>query len=120
MLKANEEIEKSGNGVMVVIFNANEGLFGDFDPDNKEDRNLLRFSVYINENHSAGPEDGGWEEKDSWCTDLSADLGPEMITRALNIIYDKMNEALKDNINASIRRIGDELSWLGDGDLCGQ
>lgn len=118
MLKVNEEIEKAGNGVMVVIFNANEGLFGDFDPDNRGDRNLLRFSVYINEDRNADPEDGGWEEKDSWCTDLSADLEPEMITRALDIIYNKMNEALKDDINASIRRIGDELSWLGDGDLC--
>ena len=43
----------------------------------------------------------------------------EEIEKAGNgVMITILNTNEGDDINASIRRIGDELSWLGDGDLC--
>ena len=93
--------------VKVSLVNLGEGVSGDYNPEDPEDENLLRFDVSVY-------EDGQWQEvpNASYCTNIRADLAPERHVHYLGVIMD----AVYDNVmgDKSIKRICEELSWIGD------
>lgn len=117
MLGIEEEIKKAKDGVMVTLSNIGEGIHGDYDKNDEDDVNLLRFYIYTDEGRSCDPDKGGWQEKDSWCTDLAADMPDDMLQKALDVIFDRVFDVLGNDPEASVRHIGQELSWLGERDL---
>ena len=107
MLRIEEEIKKAKDGVMVTLSNIGEGIHGDYDKNDEDDVNLLRFYIYTDEGRSCDPDKGGWQEKDSWCTDLAADMPDDMLQKALDVIFDAsgkpQQEQYKKHLPYSIR-----------------
>lgn len=117
MLNYEESITKAKDGVMVEIINIGEGVQGDYNENDPEDINLLRFDIYTNESHTSNANESGWESVDSWCTMLPATMDNTKITRALNMLFDEFYNALKNDHTVSIRRLGDTLSWISEEDI---
>lgn len=91
--------------VRVAWFNLGEGYSGDFNEEDPEDTNLLRFDVFK-------IEDGRWVEAGdaSYCTRVPASTPQPVLENLLRSILARVEEPLKSG--ASIKRICQELSWL--------
>ena len=90
--------------------NLGEGVSGDYNPEDPEDINLLRFDIYAKRDNS------DWEEVDdaSYCTNVPADTDPDELERLLRVIFDRYNDVIDDYINngTSVKKLGEELSWI--------
>lgn len=93
------------NGVIVEWVNLNEGYSGDYDPNDPEDINLLRFDV-------SRIVDGKREEvlDASYCTLFPADAPCEQRCRALAIIMREVGPEVRSG--HSIKRLCEKLSWI--------
>lgn len=93
--------------VKVELINIGEGLNGDYDPHDPEDMNLLRYDVSVF-------KDGVWEKKEdsSYCTMFPADAASSQKQKALEILSERFYDALSENIEASVKKIGEEMSWI--------
>lgn len=85
--------------------NIGEGVSGDFDPEDPEDENLLRFDLYRRQNRKAG-----WDELESYCTNTRADTPADQLHALLEILMDQFFEPASDN--QSVRRAAQEMSWI--------
>lgn len=90
--------------------NLREGISGDYNSEDPEDINLLRFDVY------AKRDDSDWEEVDdaSYCTNVPADTDPDELERLLRVIFDRYSDVIDDYIEngTSVKKLGEELSWI--------
>ena len=86
-----------------------EGFNGDYNPDNPDDKELLRFYISKRDNGT-----GNWEDvaDASYCTCFSADADDKMKMRALEIIMDRVYDYVISDI--SIKKICEELSYLSE------
>jgi len=102
-----EELGITKNGVRVDFVNLGEGYFGDYDMEDPEDVNLLRFDVY----HF---EDGEWVAVDdsSYCTQIPAETQTENLYDLLQIIMDEVYEPVSSG--QSVKRMCERLSWLDE------
>lgn len=93
--------------VSVEWENIGEGYCGDYDPDDPEDLNFLRFSV-----NKFTPENG-WEQVDngSYCTLVEASTDPAVLMEYLQMIMNECYPVIKDG--GSIKKICEHLSHLG-------
>lgn len=90
-----------------------EGIWGDYNPNDAADIELLRFDTYwFNYN-------GEWEpvEDGSYCTKMPVETTPEQREQGLRIIMDKIYRPMTDGF--PIKKYCEELShigldWLGD------
>lgn len=102
-------VEHCRGKVRVDLVNLYEGWCGDYDPDDPEDENLLRFDVYTREN-------GEWIEVNdsSYCTQVPANVSDEV---AISVVKTIMGEVY-DSVNAGhpIKKLCERLSWI-DADL---
>ncbi|MBQ1735687.1 MAG: hypothetical protein II038_12615 [Lachnospiraceae bacterium] len=97
--------------VCVEFVNLDEGLNGDFDPNDPEDVNLLRFDAYVYEDENwTGIEDA------SYCTLIPADTDPDILGRAAVHMAQKIAQAISDNTR-SVKIVAGLLSWLSDEDF---
>lgn len=89
-----------------------EGLYGDYDPMNPNDIELLRFDVYV-------LRDDGWEWKEdaSYCTRFPADATILQRMKGLEILIKRFHEALHDDIDVSVKKLAEELSWISLADV---
>lgn len=87
-------------------YNAGEGICGDYNPDDPEDQNLLRFDVYCRE------PGGEWEEVEdaSYCTNVAADTAPQRLMELLLRIFSEYKDS--DYLNSSVKKLGERLSYL--------
>ena len=87
-----------------------EGLCGDYDPDDPEDIELLRFSVYKMDSVT-----GEWEPVDdaSYCTLMPVTATPEQREFGLKMIMEEVYDALGNPGVFSIKRVCQKLSWIG-------
>lgn len=93
--------------------NLDEGYSGDYDPDDPEDENLLRFDIYRRPEDLDGEWDIEYEEPDaSFCTMMPADTDRTILVAALRYIIAKYKEALKADPHASMKKIGEKLSHV--------
>ena len=97
--------------------NIDEGIFGDYDPDDPDDVNLLRFDVCVK------LENGEWEPIDdaSYCTNMPADASKEVLERALRCIFNRYRDVINGpEIYTSVKKLGEELSYIGEGNFADQ
>lgn len=98
--------------------NIGEGYCGDFDEDDPEDENLLRFDVYVR-NPSYGENAEDWEKWDtvedaSYCTLMPATADKETLEKAIRSIFAEYRRAITQYpINFSVKKMGETLSWIG-------
>lgn len=87
--------------------NIGEGYNGDFDPDDPEDANLLRFDVSVK-------CVDGWEPvvDGSACTCVPADTPEDVLKRLLQHIFNSYREVIHGCEYPSVSRITDKLSYL--------
>lgn len=92
------------NNVRIDWVNLNEGLDGDYDPENPEDKNLLRFNVHrFNGNLWQEVEDA------SYCTLVEAKTERKKLVEHLIHFMD----TIYDDVSAhgKAKRICESLSW---------
>lgn len=92
--------------VRVELEHIGEGYNGDYDPDDPNDRQLLRFTVSVRD------EDGEWQQVDdaSYCTELTVNLSAEKAQQVLTFI---MSEVYDDVVGGnSIKKRCEMLSWV--------
>ena len=96
-----------GSLVRADWYDAGEGLWGDYDPENPRDVHLLRFDIYIKRN-------GNWEPVDdaSYCTLVPADTERHTLVNKLYTIYKGYEDALSSDPEASVKKLGECLSWI--------
>lgn len=84
-----------------------EGLHGDYDAMDPEDIELLRFSVSV-------LRDGLWEEKKdgSYCTQFPVSATAVEKLAGLEILLEQFYDALSADIDVSVKRLGEQLSWI--------
>lgn len=102
----------------VTLENIGEGYGGDYDPNDPEDRPLLRFYVYIhNPLYSIDNGTEEWLEVDdaSYCTLLSATLDDNKKEKAARKILG-MIESCIDN-GESLKKCCEMISWIDDKNL---
>ena len=94
-----------GSLVRVDWYRAGEGLYGDYNPDNPDDQELLRFDVYQRDGDQ-------WVELEdaSYCTMNAVDAEDKLLIQKLNIIYICYEEALQ--AGSSVKKLGESLSWI--------
>lgn len=84
-----------------------EGLCGDYDPNNPEDIEFLRFDVYVLRDN-----EWEWVNDASHCTRFPADATIQQRMRGLEILIKRFHEALHDDIDVSVKKLAEELSWI--------
>lgn len=97
--------ELTKDNVKVELEYIGEGYSGDYDPEDEEDKKLLRFTVLKRDGQHWLQMDNG-----SYCTLLTTDLTDQEQKKALNLIMDKVYNKIQSE--DSIKRICEELSWL--------
>lgn len=83
----------------------NEGYFGDYDENDKEDKKLLRFEVF-----SFSKGEWVYVEDSSYCTRIPSNSNEEVVNRILNLIMKEIYEDVVNNI--SIKKKCEKLSWI--------
>ena len=93
-------------------YDAGEGICGDYNPEDPDDIPLLRFDIYKKEGED-------WVEVDdaSYCTRMPVKENLEILTRSLYIIFKEYNNVLEDDPDASVKKLGESLSWISPDDL---
>lgn len=96
-----------GSVVRADWYDADEGLYGDYNPEDNEDIHLLRFDIYIK-------KDGDWESIDdaSYCTRVPFETDTDTLVKLLYSIYKEYDNVLSDNPDSSVKRLGESLSWI--------
>lgn len=100
--------------------NAGEGICGDYNPENPQDVNLLRFDVYIaGAAETKGESDDVWREVEdaSYCTNMPANTTQEILEESLKYIFFEYREVINQYPDHSLKRLGERLSWISDLDF---
>ena len=84
-----------------------EGLQGDYNSENSDDVELLRFYVSV-------LRDGEWEEKEdgSYCTCFPVTATDKEKWAGLLLLMDRFHDVLFSDPDASIKKLGEEMSWI--------
>jgi len=109
------EIELIEGDVRVSWVNLGEGWSGDYNEDDPDDENLLRFDV----ERRAGEDEFGveWEAVDdaSYCTAVRADTNPEALMLGLRAIMGYVKDKVEGWV--SIKKECEWLSWMNTEEL---
>ena len=110
-------ISAENDRIRVDIVNIGEGVCGDYDPENPDDENLLRFDVYCKD--PKDPADDWREVSDaSYCTNLSADVSEEMLEAAVTTLFNEYDNVADQILSgSSVKRLGEQLSWISASDF---
>ena len=103
MLHPGDSISLQRDGVEVELCNLNEGLCGDYDPDDPEDINLLRFDVLYR---------GEQLDDASYCTQVPASTDMSGLETVLSVILNEVREPVV--AGHSIKKICERLSWIDE------
>lgn len=95
------------NGIRVELESIGEGVNGDFDPNDPDDIELLRFFIYRHDGIDWVPVDDA-----TYCTVLPVAASTPMKIMAVEFIYKAIAEDVRAGL--SIKRKCEELSWMLD------
>ena len=112
MLAYDEELELIKDNVKVCWTNIGEGYNGDYNPEDPDDKNLLRYDVYVYDDES--DREGYWRavEDASYCTYVPANTDNETLMKLLKVLMRQFYDVLHDNINASVKKLAEAMSWI--------
>ena len=96
-----EKIRASRGEITAVWEAIGEGWSGDYNPDDPNDTELLRFSVYLGDEQM---------EDASYCTQMPVGTDEAILRRALELILDAAE-------TPSPKRALEELSWVKPADF---
>ena len=96
--------ELTANGVTVELDDIGEGLSGDYDPEDKDDISLLRFTVLKDDE----PVDDA-----SYCTQVPTNVTITEATKILGAIMNEVAEPLEQGY--SIKKMCERISWIDRG-----
>lgn len=90
-----------------------EGYNGDYNPEDPEDKELLRFDVERRES-----KEKDWELVDdaSYCTNFPVESTLEEKIFGLLIVFKSYEDAIEDYPYTSIKKLGEDLSWINPED----
>lgn len=93
------------NNVKIEWVELGEGLDGDYDPNDQEDIELLRFDVFVQRN-------GQWEDPGnaSYCTMFPAKTSDTIKMEGLQYLMDEIYEPASNG--HGIKRLCERLSWI--------
>lgn len=102
----------------VDFVNIGEGICGDYDPEDPEDINLLRFDVYVF--NPDGDEEylTDWVEVEdaSYCTQIAADTDASVLSKLIGRLFREYRDAIdsyEDYLSGpSVKKLGERLSWI--------
>jgi hypothetical protein len=87
-----------------------EGFSGEYDPDDGDDQELLRFSVLQATNQGFGHMEWEQVEMASYCTHVPADTSDELLVWGLAYIMERVYEDVV--AGRSVKRTCEDLSWM--------
>ena len=93
--------ELTANGGTVEVDDIGEGLSGDYDPEDKDDIPLLRFTVL---------KDNEPVEDASYCTQVPTNVTITEATKILGAIMNEVAEPLEQGY--SIKKMCERISWI--------
>ena len=91
----------SRGNVTVQFENLYEGYCGDYNPDDPNDENLLRFTVYMN---------GEEVPNASYCTQIPANSNVALVKKAAERILKEVYDPLQSGYG--IKKLCETLSWI--------
>lgn len=99
--------------IRVCLSNIGEGTCGDYNEDDPEDENLLRFDILYKD--PANPDMEWTEVEDaSYCTNIPANSSEKHLKIAITNIFNRYREVADLIISGcSVKKLGEELSWIG-------
>jgi len=97
--------ELTANGVTVELDDIGEGLSGDYDPEDKDDVPLLRFTVSKLTTFGNEPVDDA-----SYCTQVPTNITIVEATKILGAIMNEVFEPVTQG--HSIKKMCERLSWI--------
>ncbi len=111
-IDAETPIRAENERIRVELVNIGEGWNGDYNPEDPDDEELLRFDVYYK-----NPEDKDmdWMEVEdaSYCTQLPADASEDILEKAVTAIFKRYDDVATHIISGgSVKKMGEELSWI--------
>ena len=96
--------------IKVEFVNIGEGYWGDYNPENPDDVNLLRFYVYFkpeNEKEWQAVEDA------SYCTGVAATEKEETIMEKIGKLFKAYRKAYGHICRGgSVKKLGEAMSWI--------
>ncbi len=96
--------------IQVCLVNIGEGCSGDYNEDDPEDINYLRFDVYYK-----NPESDEMEEVDdaSYCTCIDAKSAKEHLEDVIKTIFNRYRDVYTHICaGGSVKHMGEELSYI--------
>lgn len=115
MSEEHYDLAVEGKNVRVEWYDAGEGTSGDYNPDDPDDVHLLRFDVY-HRDETTGPF---WSPVDdaSYCTNTPISTDRETLVKLLVSIYKEYANVLEADPYQSVKKLGEELSWISPDDI---
>lgn len=107
MPDSNKTLMLKKDDVMVSFVNLGEGYNGDYNPDDPNDEELLRFDVYVKEGQYWIPVDDA-----SYCTQIPVNTKEELLREALEILMKNFYDALHNSHDTSVKKLGEQMSWI--------
>lgn len=101
-------------------YNADEGICGDYNPENPQDINFLRFDVYVMRASEVEDDiDDGWRavEDASYCTNIPAGASQDILEKSLKYIFSEYRDVIEQYPYVSLKKLGERLSWISDLDF---
>ena len=96
--------------IQVCLVNIGEGTCGDYNPDNPDDVNLLRFDVNY---YDKDANDWMEVEDASYCTNVEADSTPEHLKEVVCALFNRYRDEYTNIASGgSVKKMGEELSWI--------
>ena len=98
--------EIDDGNIKVEWANIGEGYNGDYNPNDPDDVELLRFYVYE-------WDDGYWEPVDdaSYCTTVPLHSDPDIIEETIRVLYKRFADVIY-NRSGSVKKLGEMMSWI--------
>ena len=101
--------------IRVDWYDAGEGLFGDYNPENPNDIPLLRFDVYVMDPVLNGEMDDGWREVEdaSYCTNMPTTTPKDILVKGLSYLFKEYRDVINHfPVDVSVKKLGESLSWI--------
>lgn len=104
-----ETVSSKSTHFTLTLSHHGEGFDGDFNPDDPNDKKLLRYDIYLNEDPEEVMRNG------SSCTLLSSSLTEQEAFRVINAVLSKAEDLYKthgsENLG-TITRMLENLDWI--------
>ena len=99
--------------IQVVFSNIGEGYCGDYNPEDPDDAELIRFDVYAK--GIEGFDEDKWEavEDASYCTTIRVDTPITELIEKIKIVFNEYRNVYDHIIQGgSVKKLGESLSWV--------